>query len=602
MRRRLRGLVAAAAGSALIGTLLIPASAASWTDREWNHGNAATLNCATMNNAETGGAGKLLGGNLLGTDLDPLAEVEDVVVVNDGTASSVNPQNATVLGNDAYANPLNVEALQSVNVGLTGLLVLPLGAEAGMVNQFGQAKDTGYSAGAAGTVSNSGGIDLHPETDPDLPRFATLELGTVLDQVLGEGTGAGIANLADVRLGIGAVASRAQLDSCTADWQGNIYSAMDRQYAIAGLEAELETPLVGGLVSTTDATLSSLESTVETLAGPNGAVNEITDLVLGPAGLGPVLGELLLDEENMVADLGLTVDLSAVRALLTEPISDTQGTVVIDSQRGTVTVDLAALLGPEYQDSVGINGLAPNTQLLINSTALDALTGALTSALDDWTTRIMTAVSQALDAVEVQLSITLPVKLMDGLLPVEVGTLSITVGDAATGTGVSLAALRAGQAEVKVTLERSGVCAGILVGSLCGVVTDVIEDLAVFNSNQVLGPLIAGVLDRSLQPLATNLGINLQTQVSPLVSLISTTLRGLFGPESALSLTANAQNQPDPAALEGLDPAWTERNPWTGLEGTGQYDVAALRIDVLGPLGLAELELARSSVGPNTVN
>ena len=32
-------------------------------------------------------------------------------------------------------------------------------------------------AGAAGAVSDSGGIDLHPETDPKLPRFATLELG-----------------------------------------------------------------------------------------------------------------------------------------------------------------------------------------------------------------------------------------------------------------------------------------------------------------------------------------------------------------------------------------------------------------------------------------
>ncbi|WP_139006246.1 choice-of-anchor G family protein [Arthrobacter crystallopoietes] len=601
MRRRLRSLVAAAAGSALIGTLMIPASAASWTDREWIHGTAATLNCAAMDSATTRGAGKLLGGELLGTDLDTLAEVEDVVVVNDGTASSVDTANAAALGDDAYANPLSVQALQSVNAGLGGLLVLPLGAEVGVANQFGQAKDTGYSAGAAGMVSNSGGIDLNPETDPELPRFATLELGEVLNAALGEGTGTGITNLTDVRLGIGAVASRAELDSCTADWQGNIYSALNRQYAIAGLDAELETPLATGLVSTTDATLSDLESTVETLAGPNGAVNEITDLVLGPKGLGPVLGTLLLDRKNTVADLGLAIDLSAVRTLLTKPFSDAGGNIVIDPQRGTVSVDLAALLGPEYQDSAGLNGLAPNTRLLINSSASKALTAALTSTLDVWTAQISSAVTQAVDAIEVQLSITLPVQLLSGLLPVEVGTLSITAGDSATGKGVSLAALRAGQAEVKVTLKRSGVCSGILVGSLCSVVNGVVDGLAGFASNQVLGPLIAGVLDRSLLPLVTGLGTDLQTLVGPLVSVVSTTLQELFGPDSALSLVANAQNQPDPAELAGLNPTWTERGPWPELEGTGQYDVAALRIDVIGPLQLAQLELARSSIGPNVV-
>ncbi|WP_309072636.1 choice-of-anchor G family protein [Arthrobacter sp.] len=599
--RPLRGPVAASAGLALIGTLIIPTSAASWTDREWNHAAVGTLDCATTDNATTRGAGKLLGGEVLGTDLDTLAGVQDVVVAHDGIESSVDPQNATGLGDDAYANPLNVEALQSANAGLTGVLVLPLGAEAGMVNQFGQAKETGYSAGAAGTVSNSGGIDLHPETDPELPRFATLELGSVLDLVLGEGTGAAITNLTDVRLGIGAVASRAQLDKCTADWQGNIYSAMSRQYAIAGVEAELETPLVGGLASTTNAGLSDLESTVLKLGGPTGAIDEITDLVLGPSGLGPVLGALLLDEENMVADLGLTINLSAVRSLLTEPISNAQGTVVIAPQQGTVIVDLAALLGPEYQDSAGLNGLAPNTQLLINHTGLDALTHALKSTLDEWTVRVLTAIEHSLDAIEVQLSITLPLKLMNGLLPVEVGMLSISIGDSTTGTGVSLAALRAGQGDIKVDVTASGVCSGTLVGSLCSVVDGVTKSLAGFASNQILGPLLAGVLDRNLQPLVTGLRTDLHALADPLVSLVSSALAELFGRDSVLSLVANAQNQPDPAEMSGSNPAWVAPDPYPELEGTGRYDVAALRINVPGSPGLVTLDLARSSIGPNTV-
>lgn len=599
--RRLRGLIAASASVTLLGTLMIPASAASWTDREWDHAAVGTLNCEAMDSATTRGAGKLLGGELLGTNLDKLAEVEDVVVDNNGAFSSVHPEDATALGDDAYANPLNVQALETVNAGLTGLLVHPMGAEAGIVNQFGQAKNTGYSAGAAGAVSDSGGIDLHPETDPELPRFATLELGTVLDEILGEGRGAGISNLADVRLGIGAVASRAQLDKCAADWQGDIYSAMSRQYAIAGLDAELDSPLVGGLASTTSATLGTLESKVTELAGPNGAVNEITDLVLGPSGLGPALGSLLLDEEDMVADLNLSVDLSAVQTLLGQPFGDAGGTVVIAPKQGTVTVDLAALLGPEYQDSVGLNGLAPNTQLLINSTALNALAQALTAALNQWTAGITTAINQALDALDVQLSIAVPLKLMDGLLPLEVGTLHITVGDSATGTGASLAALRAGEAEVQVTIAPSGVCSGNLTGSLCGVLNSVIAELASFATNKVLGPLIAKVLDSNLKPMVTGLTAELQTVASPLVSLVSTSLGELFGPRSALSLVANAQNAPSPESLAGLNPASTERDPWPELEGIGRYDVAALRINVLGLSEVATLELARSSIGPTAL-
>ena len=79
-------------------------------------------------------------------------------------------------------------------------------------------------------------------------------------------------------------------------------------------------------------------------------------------------------------------------------------------------------------------------------------------------------------------------------------------------------------------------------------------------------------------------------------------LGGLFGPGSLLSIVINAQNAPDPSqAVAGNPlPTWAASlpGPTTNPYSTGQYDVSAIQLVVLGPEGVT-LDLARSSVGAN---
>jgi hypothetical protein len=95
--------------------------------------------------------------------------------------------------------------------------------------------------------------------------------------------------------------------------------------------------------------------------------------------------------------------------------------------------------------------------------------------------------------------------------------------------------------------------------------------------------------------------------LTPLTNFIGLATSGLFGENSVLSLSANAQNQPNPAAPSGTAlPRWAASLPGPDpvTRTTGRYDVAALRLNTLGLLGPSlaiELDFARSSVGSNTV-
>src|SRR5690606_24944161 len=136
-----------------------------------------------------------------------------------------------------------VSALSALNAQLGGVLQFDLGAEAGALRQFAEARPTGWSGGSAGSVANAGAIDLAvPSPGGPVPRFATLHLGSVLSQLVGGGFGGGIAGLSEAHLSVGALASYATLDGCAANWSGDVYSSLDREYLLAGLGATLGSP------------------------------------------------------------------------------------------------------------------------------------------------------------------------------------------------------------------------------------------------------------------------------------------------------------------------------------------------------------------------
>lgn len=592
-RRRIAASVALLAALAVVSTTTTT-SLASWTDREYVTGSTHALLCTDAGSGTSTGTGRLVSGQLGALDLDALASITGVTAANTGAGSTVTPSTSTALAADTWANPLALTALSAINADLGGALVIPTGVDTGVLNQWAKARADTTSAAAAGAVLNSGAISLTPPANgAALPRFATLQLGTVLQSVLGSSVSSLVTGLADIQLGVGAVASDATLDGCRATWNG-IYTALVRQYALAGLEATLSSPTVSRLSTDTAATLTSLSTQITTIAGSSGLVNALSSGILGS--LSPVLGAVGVGTPTV--SVSITPDFSAVTDLLTGTISDPGHLATISPGTGTVTIDLDALLGPAYLSSPQLNGLAPNSRLLINETAINALKTALTTALASWVGTVIAAVNAALSVVTVHVKLVAPIS-----------ALSIVVGTLVVETTASLASLLAGTATVDVHVDQTtGLCAIVIVGpTLCGIVNALTAGLT-GAVKTALGPVIGGAVQTALAVLSgtvTTLSTTLATDSSALVTFLGTSTSTLFGPTGLVSLTANAQNLPDPAIPNaGTPPSWAAGlpGPTVNPDSTGRYDVAALRLEVLGALPSIRLglDLARSSVGSNT--
>jgi hypothetical protein len=581
------------AAAVVLGAAGVVPSEASWADRQYDTATMQSVLCTDAGSGTSTGSGTLLGGTLGSTDLSTIASVRGVSATNDGTTTTPTPTTATSLGSGAYSNPLSVSALSTIDADLGPALQLPLTTDAGGLNQYARAASDTTSAGAAGAVSDSGGISVTQRTPgAALPRFATVSLGQVVQSALGQNLSSLVTGVTDAQLGLGAVASSTQLSGCTAEWRG-IYTGLVRRYALAGMDATLTSPAVSSLTTTTDAGLSALTAQLTAIAGDSGLLTSLGSGIL--LALKPALSTLGAGTPTVT--LSLTPDFSAVTALLSTPITDASGLFSISPSSGTVTLDLDALMGPAYLTSPQINGLAPNSRLLINGTALTALEAAMTSALGSWVSSVIAAVNAALGSVAVNLTLTAPVSA----LGVNVGTLFVRTN------GLTLAQLQAGAPGITAGIDKSsGLCSIVLVGAtLCALVTTVLGNLTPALLASV-GQTIGGTLQTALAPTAatvSTLGANLGTATGTLVSTVGGGLTGLFGATGAIQLWANAQNRPDPAELNaGPEPGWAAGLPAPTANpfGTGRYDVAALRMTIRGS-ATTGLDLARSSAGSNTV-
>ncbi|MCU1526677.1 MAG: hypothetical protein JWP75_440, partial [Frondihabitans sp.] len=257
-------------------------------------------------------------------------------------------------------------------------------------------------------------------------------------------------------------------------------------------------------------------------------------------------------------------------------------------------IDAAAL----FNATNGLNNQAPNTQLLINATVINALTSAITTALAAYVTSVTTAITAALMAINVNVTVTVP--LSSSLLPA-LGTIASLQ---LTATNVTLGSLLNGTAPITVSTQKtSGLCTIVLVGAtVCGLV-DALTGLVTPLLGAVgtaLGTPIYALLSPAVPALVTALA----PITAGIVTLLGSTLSGLFGAGSLLSIVVNAQNAPDPAVAVSSNPlpSWAASlpGPTTAPYGTGRYDVSALRIVMAGAVGSGiSLDLGHSSVGSN---
>lgn len=579
MKRRTFAALVAGATAALVLPLGVTASVANWNDREWVHATGigtGSMNCGVDSDFASAASGDLLSGSLLGTDLDGALEVRPVEIAYTAGQEprlDVKPDEALDLESPpptyTFANPLTVQALSALEVGLTGL-ALPLpGSDTGAANQYAQVSGYGTAAGAAGAVSNSGGLLLGPDPDDSLPTAASISLTELLGPL--------VSGIAGGALNVGVVGASSVLDGCAAlrsamGWGGDPSGAVVRDYEIAGLDLTLDSPLIGNVVDVVEGAITSANEAVTALAEAEGALS--TALRGGLLTL-DLPGILSLSALKTTIDA--SIDLTQVTALLTAERSEGGVTVNFGAAegQGVIEVDLARLLG-------GINDLPPNRELLLDSELVNRITANLGAILDRWTRDVTTALRSALESVQVTVTSDTSL-ILAGAPIINIGlTLSTNLGALVSDAGPPLLTVNARAADgllINVIDLALGVV-GLSVGSLLTSVSGLASSLTG----------VVAALARTTTAVAFSLLENLGGTLAGVTAPVVTAVGGLFDLlPSLVSIMVNVQpdqEDPPPGAtyIEG-----NERS-------TPQYLVSALRIGVLGTG--AVVSLATASAGP----
>lgn len=292
--------------------------------------------------------GRFVDGSAGGQPIQKIADVHDARATAPGTQSAQNPLDATLLG--------------QIDVPLTGVINLSTAPAivAGAVNQVAVAHDDGFSYGAAGAVSNSGGVNLGGRSGA-FPALGTIDL-----------SGAAIPSLPGVTLpGVGSLSSlgsiTATLGAVTALAQTKTGGAVSPapSYGIAGLNLSIGSPALGG----------ALQTVVDALALPT------------------------------LPNVPGIPEACSLKAQVLSPLSLAGGAIEISPTSGTITVSLAKLLAELGLD---INKLPANTDLLayllsyITNPAQFA--AGLQKALTDLTAPLQTSFANCLAALPSPLS------------------------------------------------------------------------------------------------------------------------------------------------------------------------------------------------------
>ena len=590
-RTKRKSVVSAISVLAIVaGLLTTTSSAAGFVDQEFVNGDLTALDCDDPAGLTSRATGRFLTGRLGSSSLDPVVGLQGVTVTNNG-ATATPTSGAVPSGTDAWGQPITASAiggLISTQIGAT----LPLDFGTGTYNQYGQAHQTGISTGASGAVTNAGAVDTGAIAGGTAAKAGTLHLSDL------PGLGTTLAGLQNVDLEIGAVAATATLDGCESSWDGTAPSAADiqRSYIVSELKAVLTSQAIaaltgsGGVVPTSvglaQSTLTGLigasntQGTGETSVA-NSALSSLTTTVAGVVG-SLNSGLLVLDIGNgHVATAGLTMDVSAVNALLTGNLDD--GTVSVNLSTGRITVDMGNLVG-------GLNNKAPNTRLLTSANlneVLDRVEDLLQARLEQIDTALDTALAAA------TLSINLDVKVAATLLPVLPGS----------GIGPVNA--------LNVNLKYNGTLAQFAAGTevITGPTVTVLSGTGI--GDLLLNPLVGGLTAALLTPLTTTVTPAVVTAVAsglttPITGLISTNLStlttGLTNTITLLDPVLETLASVVDVLLNVRPDVAPGPQPPVTTPLAGEYFESAIRIGVLNAPGgssILSLHLANASVGPN---
>jgi len=285
---------------------------------------AFALAGATSASAADGGDGdhvawaqaQFLSGSVAGVDLDTVASVEPAEAWNDGESPTMTDK-----------DPLAVKALDTVTVGSgDSVQITTDGVQAGVLGQYASASADGVSFAAAGAVLDDGGVGAGH--DVAMP-------GADADVDLSGAVGSQFSTLTDLRLSIEAIGAQARADGSNASGD----------YRLDGAVLHFTSPSISQLTEKVSAALDSIDGGIAVLDGQDGAlIAEINRLLTNIAPSLNVLGS--------GGTVSATVDPGDLRSQVEDLLESQYGDsgVTFDLENGEVMIDLAAVHGGDLND------------------------------------------------------------------------------------------------------------------------------------------------------------------------------------------------------------------------------------------------------------
>jgi hypothetical protein len=596
-RRRTKAIAAAITVAAFaIAGLGIAPSLAGWTRTLYDNGPASTLNCSAGATVNTESSGQLISGevagNVLTSDLAAVAPLGVSNVAPATTSSTTGATSATAIGGDAWTSALNVQALSSINV--TPTVRLPLNSSLTVGTQYGRATAGGIATGASGAVSGAGNGTVSFQPTGSATAFGTLDLDTALSSAIGSQLASDVSQLSNASLTVGALGSITdEGNGCQNLWQGiqDTAASVARSYVLADLDLNLTSSLVGKTTTAISTAVTGLGTTLNALERSGTLLNTATVDPVTHTSLTGALTSLLnvgtiLPGVNIgvtgapTVSVGVVFNLASIASLLTGPIS--ANGVTINLGAGTITVDLAQLLGKS-----NLNGFGPNTSLLSPATVSSIVSGVT----GDISTLINTTINNTIKQLVTSAAVTVSIST-------DIGVNALGLNLDALGATVNISGTL-GDFVDEAHNAPPTVSASVAVLGSAGLLTTIANNLVTPVTNLLDSGVLPAVLqlvdDLALTAVNTNALADLATTLTTLDSGAISTLDTAFGTvlgvvQSAVTVTVNAQ--PDQTGGVGI--------PDGSVATLGRFFDSALAVGVLGNGGtpVLGLYLGSSSAGP----
>jgi hypothetical protein len=526
---------------------------------------------------------QFLSGTLLGTDLDN-------VVSLDGAHAEAHANDSGMTVKD----PLEAKALDTVQVGDGSSIQTSVGGvvQVGAVGQYATAAKTGASAAETGAVQKDGGVGIGQ--DQSVPGGdATVDLSKLL--------GSGFAsNIADLKVAIGAVAAQAVSDGAKASGD----------YSLADVDLKFTSPAISKLTEKVDTALDSVSNRLSNLDGSDGAL--VADLNNALIRINPALN-LLGGSAHVTA----SIDTGDLKSLVQNLLTTQYGSdgVTFDLETGVVTLNLEKLLGKN------LNDLAPGTELVdasilnpvLNSVTTkvsgiaDQVVGAVKDALNDATVTVHADLSQNVAQAPLVQNVC---QLVDKVIqvPAEVVQQVPIIGGAPLPT-------------VTKTVDQNvtqNVCSNVstalpplttsLTADVSGTVNEFLTGAGVdaTATAQVLGATVPVDLNAAIGNIAGSLNGQLLDSDSAVTDLVNALNTGLVDP-AVQGLTGDSNSVAQLADVLSITVNNQDVSHGTFTETAVEVRVLPGLTGGLGTAlraangGVAQINLARASVGPNVV-